>query len=80
FPSAHPSITAAAAAHQHQLFSTLFQHYPYAAAFRPLLNGTTTGLLTSSANSNSSLSSSSESSESSAFLPTGKRFKNNTHD
>ncbi|CAF2060914.1 unnamed protein product [Rotaria magnacalcarata] len=80
FPSAHPSITAAAAAHQHQLFSTLFQHYPYAAAFRPLLNGTATGLLTSSANSNSSLSSSSESSESSAFLPTGKRFKNNTHD
>ncbi|CAF5016626.1 unnamed protein product, partial [Rotaria socialis] len=81
FPSAHPSITAAAAVHQHHLFSTLFQHYPYAAAFRPLLNGTTTtGLLTSSANSNSSLSSSSESSESSAFLPAGKRFKNNTHD
>ncbi|CAF4938091.1 unnamed protein product, partial [Rotaria socialis] len=72
---------AAAAVHQHHLFSTLFQHYPYAAAFRPLLNGTTTtGLLTSSANSNSSLSSSSESSESSAFLPAGKRFKNNTHD
>jgi hypothetical protein len=37
-----PSITAAAAAaaQQHQLFSSLFQHYPYAAAFRPLFNGT----------------------------------------
>ncbi|CAF3820515.1 unnamed protein product [Rotaria sp. Silwood1] len=83
FSSTHPSLTAAAAVHQHHLFSTLFHHYPYAAAFRPLLNNTTstTGLLTSSTNSNSSLSSSStESSESSAFLPTGKRFKNNTHD
>ena len=80
FPSTYPSLTAAAAVHQHHLFSTLFHHYPYAAAFRPLLNGTTTGLLTSSANSNSSLSSSSSSSESSAFLPAGKRFKNNTHD
>lgn len=80
FPSAHPSITAAAAAHHHHLFSTLFHHYPYAAAFRPLLNGTTTGLLTSSTTSNSSLSSSSDSSESSAFVPTGKRFKNNSHD
>jgi len=56
-----PSITTAA--QQHQLFSSLFQHYPYAAAFRPLFNGTTNA-----------------SSESSAFLPTGKRFKNNSHD
>lgn len=67
-----PSLTAAAAAaaaHQHHLFSTLFQHYPYAAAFRPLLNGTP-GLLTSS----------SSSSESSVYLPSGKRFKNNSHD
>lgn len=97
FPSTHPSLTAtaaaaAAAAHQHHLFSTLFHHYPYAAAFRPLLNGTTstsstvptsvtanTGLLTSSTNSNSSLSSAS-SSESSAFVPAGKRFKANPHD
>jgi hypothetical protein len=79
FPSTHPSLTAAAAVHQHHLFSTLFHHYPYAAAFRPLLNGTTTGLLTSSTNSNSSLSSSS-SSESSAFVPAGKKFKPNTHD
>ena len=62
FPSTHhPSLTAAAAVHQHQLFSSLFHHYPYAAAFRPLLNGTT-GLLTSSTGSNSSLSSSSSSS------------------
>ncbi|CAF3593005.1 unnamed protein product [Adineta steineri] len=80
FPSTHPSLTAAAAVHQHHLFSSLFHHYPYAAAFRPLLNGTTTGLLTSSTNSNSSLSSSSSSSESSAFMPTGKRFKTNHHD
>jgi hypothetical protein len=59
-----PSITAAAAAaHQHHLFSSLFQHYPYAAAFRPLFNGTTN-----------------TSSDSSAFLPAGKRFKNNSHD
>jgi len=79
FPSTHPSLTAAAAVHHHHLFSTLFHHYPYAAAFRPLLNGTTTGLLTSSTNSTSSLSSSS-SSESSAFVPTGKRFKTNHHD
>ena len=79
FPSTHPSLSAAAAVHHHHLFSTLFHHYPYAAAFRPLLNGTTTGLLTSSTNSNSSLSSSS-SSESSAFVPTGKRFKSNPHD
>ncbi|CAF2836042.1 unnamed protein product [Rotaria sp. Silwood2] len=50
-------------AHQHNLFSSLFQHYPYAPAFRPLFNGTT----------NSSL-------ESSAFLPAGKRFKNDSHD
>ena len=42
-----PSITAAAAAaaaaaaqQQHQLFSSLFQHYPYSAAFRPFLTGT----------------------------------------
>ena len=27
--------------HPHHLFSSLFQHYPYAAAFRPLFNGTT---------------------------------------
>jgi hypothetical protein len=60
-----PSITAAAAAaaHQQHLFSSLFQHYPYAAAFRPLFNGTTNS-----------------SSDSSAFLPSGKRFKNNSHD
>jgi hypothetical protein len=64
-----PSLTAVAAAHQHHLFSTLFQHYPYAAAFRPLLNGTS-GLLTSS----------SSSSDSSVYLPSGKRFKNNSHD
>ncbi|CAF1076381.1 unnamed protein product [Adineta ricciae] len=79
FPSTHPSLTAAAAVHQHHLFSTLFHHYPYAAAFRPLLNGATPGLLTSSTNSNSSLSSSS-STESSAFVPTSKRFKTSTHD
>ena len=82
FPSTHhPSLTAAAAVHQHQLFSSLFQHYPYAAAFRPLLNGTT-GLLTSSTGSNSSLSSSSSSSvaDSSAFVPAGKKFKSNAHD
>jgi hypothetical protein len=58
-----PSVNAAAAAHQQHLFSSLFQHYPYAAAFRPLFNGTTNS-----------------SSESSAFLPAGKRFKNNSHD
>jgi hypothetical protein len=80
FPPTHPSLTAAAAAHQHHLFSSLFQHYPYAAAFRPLLNGSATGLLTSSTGSNSSLSTSSSSSESSAFVPAGKKFKNNTHD
>ncbi|CAF0823373.1 unnamed protein product [Adineta steineri] len=57
-----PSITTATA-HQHNLFSSLFQHYPYAAAFRPLFNGTTNSP-----------------SESSAFLPAGKRFKNNSHD
>ena len=85
-PSAHPgSLTAAAAAahHHHQLFSTLLHHYPYSAAFRPLLNGAT-GLLTSSTGSNSSLSSSSSSSitntESSAFVPAGKRFKSNSYD
>ena len=72
----HPSITTAA---HHHLFSNLFYHYPYTGAFRPLLNGTTTGLLTSSTNSNSSLSSSSESSELSVFVRGGKRFKNNTH-
>lgn len=81
FPSTHPSLSAAAAVHHHHLFSTLFHHYPYAAAFRPLLNGTSTGLLTSSTHSNSSLSSSSSSSESSsAFLPAGKRFKSNPLD
>ena len=80
FSATHPSLSAAAAVHQHHLFSTLFHHYPYAAAFRPLLNGTSTGLLTSSTTSNSSLSSSSSSSESSAFLPAGKRFKSNAHD
>lgn len=53
----------ATAAHQHHLFSSLFQHYPYAPAFRPLFNGTTNS-----------------SSDSSAFLPAGKRFKNDTHD
>ena len=37
-PIRSPSITNAA--HQHPLFSTLFQHYPYATAFRPLFNGT----------------------------------------
>jgi ketosteroid isomerase-like protein len=80
FPPTQPSLSAAAAVHQHHLFSTLFHHYPYTAAFRPLLNtGTTTGLLTSSTNSNSSLSSSS-SSESSAFVPAGKKFKSNAHD
>jgi hypothetical protein len=46
------------ATHQQHLLSSLFQHYPYTAAFRPL-------------NSSSDLS---------AFLPTGKRFKNNSHD
>ncbi len=35
-----PSVTTTAAAHQHHLLSSLFQHYPYAAAFRPLFNGT----------------------------------------
>jgi hypothetical protein len=35
FPTTHPSLTAAAAVHHHHLFSTLFHHYPYAAAFRP---------------------------------------------
>lgn len=85
-PSAHTaSLNAAAAAvhHHHHLFSTLLHHYPYSAAFRPLLNGAT-GLLTSSTGSNSSLSSSSSSSitnaESSAFVPAGKRFKSNAHD
>lgn len=60
------AATAAAVAQQHQLFSSLFQHYPYAAAaaaFRPLFNG-----------SNHS------SSDSSAFLPAGKRFKTSSHD
>ena len=93
FASAHSTLSsnaaavaaAAAAAHQHQLFSTLFHHYPYAAAaaaFRPLLNGTSTGLLTSSTGSKTSPSSasSSSSSESSAFVPAGKKFKANSHD
>ena len=52
--SSPASITTAA--HQHNFFSSLFQHYPYAAAFRPLFGN------------------------SSAFLPTGKKFKNNSHD
>ena len=69
-----PSITAAAAAaaaaataqQQHQLFSSLFQHYPYsaaAAAFRPFLAGTCN-----------------PSSDSLAYSPAGKRFKKNSHD
>ncbi|UJR15002.1 hypothetical protein I4U23_001979 [Adineta vaga] len=62
--SSTTTAAAAAAAHSHNLFSSLFQHYPYAAAFRPLFN--------SSMNNSSS--------DSSAFLPTGKRFKNNFHD
>ncbi|CAF3814931.1 unnamed protein product [Rotaria magnacalcarata] len=58
-------IPSITAAHQQHLFSSLFQHYPYVtAAFRPLFNGTS---------NNSSL-------ESSAFLPAGKRFKNDSHD
>jgi hypothetical protein len=41
-PSITAAAAAAAAAQQHQLFSSLFQHYPYAAAFRPLFNSSTT--------------------------------------
>lgn len=41
-----PSLTAA---HQHHLFTSLFQHYPYATAFRPLFNGTSNTSLESSA-------------------------------
>lgn len=63
-----PSIAAAAAAaaHQQHLFSSLFQHYPYAAAAAAFRP-----LFNGTTNS---------SSDSSAFLPTVKRFKNNSHD
>lgn len=67
------SLSAAAAAHQQHLFNTLFQHYPYAAAFRPLLNGSTS-LFSSTSGSNES------SSSSSAFVPAAKKFKSHLHD
>jgi len=39
-PSSSISAAAAAVVHQQQLLSSLFQHYPYAAAaFRPLFSG-----------------------------------------
>ncbi|CAF4827082.1 unnamed protein product [Rotaria sp. Silwood1] len=59
-----PSTSTSTSTHpHHHLFTSLFQHYPYATAFRPLFNGTTNSIL-----------------ESSAFLPAGKRFKNDSHD